>query len=133
MKVDKLEALVDAIASLNGYSTNPDSDAYQLRSPILVKNFSRPGQNEIDDRGRRVFSSALAGYRAALFDLKVKCSGTSRAGLKADDKLSNLLRVLGISEILGQKQIVKFLKRALKDETITTETPLAYFRSEDGR
>lgn len=126
MSVTRLEALHDAIASLNNW-TSPDSEAYQLRNPLLIKSFSRPGKNEIDDKGRRVFGSALAGIRAGMFDIELKCRGESRAGLKKDDKLENLLRVFQLVEILGQQQVVKFLKRALKDESITRQTPLAWF------
>jgi hypothetical protein len=63
----------------------------------------------------------------------MKVSGKSRAGLKEGDKLSNLLRVYGLSESLGQDQVVKYLKRALKDQTINKETPLAYFREKDSK
>lgn len=124
--VTRLEALHDAIAALRGWNV-PESDAYQLRNPLLIQSFSRPGKNEIDDKGRRVFDSALAGLRAGLFDLELKLKGESRAGLKKDDKLENLLRVYGMVESLGQQQVVKFLKRALRDETITRQTPMAWF------
>ena len=124
--VNKIEALLDAIASLKGWG-NPDSDAYQLRDPLLVQSFSRPGKNEIDEKGRRVFSSSLAGLRACMFDLELKVKGESRAGLKKDDKLENLLRVYGIKEMGGQQQVVKFLKRALKDQSISRTTPLTWF------
>ena len=128
--IDKIEAIVDAMANLNGASSNPDSELYQIRNPLGVKNYSLPGKNSIDDRGRRIFSSWIAGYKAATFDIEVKISGKSRSGVKEDDNLSNLLRVLGLTEKLAHQQIVKFLRRALKDQSITTETPLAYFRGE---
>ena len=127
MSERRIEALVDAIAHLRGSSTNPDSDLYQIRNPIGTMSFSRPGRNEIDTNGRRVFKSWLAGYRAAVFDLTIKCKGESRANLKPTDLLENLLRVLGITEKLGQDQVVKFLKRALKDQSIIRTTPLSYF------
>jgi hypothetical protein len=126
MSVNRLEALFDSVAALKGWN-NPESDAYQLRNPILVQSFSRPGKNEIDANGRRIFKSALAGIRAGLFDLEIKVRGESRAGLKADDKLENILRVFGIVELGGQKSIIKFLKRALKTEDISTKTPLSWF------
>lgn len=124
--VNRIEALHDAIAGLNNWSS-PDSEAYQLRNPLLLRSFARPGKNEIDDKGRRVFSSSLAGVRAGIYDLELKLKGESRAGLKKYDKLENLLRVFGISEKLGQTQIVRFLRRALKIEDITNQTPLAWF------
>jgi hypothetical protein len=130
--MNKIESLLDAIASLKGWS-NPDSLTYQIKNPLHIKSFARPGKHEIDEEGRRIFTSWLAGYKACLFDLDMKVSGKSRAGLKEGDKLSNLLRVYGLSESLGQDQVVKYLKRALKDQTINKETPLAYFREKDSK
>ena len=132
MSVNRIEGLLDAIASLRGWG-NPDSDAYQLRNPLLVQSFSRPGKNEITESGIRVFSSALAGLRACLFDLELKVSGKSRAGLKSDDKLENVLRVFGVTELGGQQAVVKFLKRALKTQDIKVTTPLAWFLEEDSK
>ena len=125
--IDRIEALVDAIAHLKGSLSNPDSDLYQIRNPLGLPSFSRPGKNEIDDQGRRVFTSALAGYRASCFDMEKKISGESRAGIKADDKLENILRVYGVTELLGQQQVIKFLKRALKNQEISRQTPLSWF------
>jgi hypothetical protein len=130
MSVLRIEALLDSISSLKGWN-NPDSEAYQLRNPLLVKSYSRPGKNNISDDGTRVFSSALAGLRACLFDLTIKAKGESRAGLKKDDLLENLLRVYQITERLGMQQVVKFLKRALKDDKISITTPLTYFVEEN--
>lgn len=131
MPVNRVEALVDALAHLKGAVTNPDGDLYQARNPIGVQNFSRPGKNTIDQNGMRLFTSWLAGYRASCFDLEIKIKGESRAGIKKDDKLENLMRVLGFNEKLGQDQILKFLKRALKDTSISRTTPLSYFLEEN--
>lgn len=125
---NKIEALLDAIGNLKGIS-NPDSLTYQIKNPLHIKSYARPGKHEIDEEGRRIFPSLLAGYKASLFDLEMKVSGKSRAGVREDDKLSNLLRVYGLSERLAHQQICKFLKRALRDDTIHPETPLSYFRS----
>jgi hypothetical protein len=125
--IDRIEALVDAIAHLKGSLNNPDSDLYQIRNPLGLPSFSRPGKNEIDDQGRRVFSSALAGYRAATYDVLKKVSGESRAGIKVDDKLENILRVYGVDSKLGMDQVIKFLKRALKNQEISRQTPLSWF------
>lgn len=129
MSVSRLEALHDAIASLRGWN-NPDSDSYQLRNPLLVQSFSKPGKNEITADGLRVFSTELAGIRACLFDLELKTNGKSRAGIKKDDLLENVLRVYGIVELGGQKSVIKFLKRALKTDDISTKTPLSWFLEE---
>lgn len=127
--VTRLEALHDSIAAIKGWG-NPDSDAYQLRNPLLVQSFSRPGKNELDGAGRRIFTSALAGIRACMFDLEIKVRGESRAGIKPEDKLENILRVFGVVELGGQQAVIKFLKRALKDQSINRTTPLTWFVEE---
>ena len=129
MSVNKLEALLDALSDLKGYGT-PDGTLYPLRNPLGIQSFSRPGKNEITDSGVRVFSSDLAGRRACLFDLDLKVRGESRAGLKKTDLLENLLRVYSVTEKLGMTKVVRFLRRALKDESISTSTPLTYFVEE---
>ena len=130
--VSRLEALHDAVASLRGWG-NPDSKSYQLRNPLMVQSFSRPGKNSIDEDGYRVFDTELAGIRACLFDLELKVSGKSRAGIKADDLLENVLRVYGVTERLGMQQIVKYLKRALKTQDISVTTPLKWFLEEESK
>ncbi len=130
MNERRIEALVDAIANLKGSTTNPDGILYQIKNPTGISSFSRPGKNTITEDGKRVFSSWLAGYRAACFDCQIKISGESRAGIKKEDRLENFLRVMGIEQKLGQQQVVKFLRRALKDQDITPETPLTYFQEE---
>jgi len=124
--VNRLEALLDGLASLKGWH-NPDSEAYQLRNPLLVQSFSRPGKNSITDSGLRIFNSSLARLRACIFDLQLKVSGASRAGIKKDDLLENVLRVYGVTELGGQQAVIKFLKRALKTEEISKKTPLSWF------
>lgn len=128
MPVDKIEALVDALAHLLGSSTNPDGELYVIRNPTGLISFSLPGKGEIDPQGRRIFKSWSAGYHAACYDARIKISGDSRAGIKKDDKLENFLGSMKVDQKAGQQQIVKFLRRALKDQSITVETPLAYFR-----
>ena len=127
--VTRLEALIDSIGRLNGIG-NPDSDAYQIRSPLLVKSFARAGKHETDSMGRRVFNSLLSGYKAGWFDVKLKIEGKSRAGLTPQDPLTSLLAVYGIKELGGIDNVVAFLRRALKDQSITKNTPLSYFTAD---
>jgi hypothetical protein len=96
----------------------------------MVKSFSKPGKNEITSEGYRIFSTQLAGIRAGLFDLTLKVTGKSRAGIKPDDRLENALRVYGITELGGQQAVVKYLKRALKTQDIKITTPLKWFTEE---
>lgn len=127
--VNRVEAIVDILGKLNGMG-DPESEAYALRNPLLIRSFARPGKHETDEGGRRIFSSFLSGYKAALFDAQLKLGGKSRAGLKPDDRLSNLLGVYGIKEAGGVKSVVNFLRRALKDDSIDGQTPLSYFLQE---
>lgn len=126
--IDKIEALVDSIAALHR-AHNPESVAYQLRNPILLRSFARPGKHEVDELGRRIFGSRLDGYKAALFDVRLKLSGNSYAGIRAGDRLQNLLAVYGIKELNGVEQVVKYLRRALEDSGVSRETPLSHFTS----
>jgi hypothetical protein len=128
--VNRVEAIVDALGKVNGIGT-PTSDAYVLRNPLLIRSFVRPGKHEIDDHGRRVFSSFFSGYKAALFDVSLKIEGKSRAGLKPTDTLTNLLRVYGVKELGGVNTVVVFLRHALKDPDISKDTSLAYFLTEN--
>jgi hypothetical protein len=127
MSVKKTEALLDAFASCYGAFTDPESEAYNLRNPLMIKSYGLPGKHQTDGQGRRVFDSMLSGYRAGLFDLEIKLSGKSRAKLSPEDKLENILRVYGITELGGIKKIVSFLRRALKDQSIQSTTTLRYF------
>lgn len=96
----------------------------------MVKSFSKPGAKEITEDGYRIFSTQIAGIRAGLFDLTVKVTGKSRAGIKAEDTLENVLRVYGITELGGMQAVVKYLKRALKTQDIKITTPLKWFLEE---
>lgn len=126
MTVNRIEAIVDALSRLNG-ADDPTSDCYKLRNPLLIKSFARPGKHIIDDAGRRVFPSWLAGYKAAMFDAELKISGHSRAGLKPTDTMTNLLGVYGLNNPQAVKRVINFLRRALENENISASTPLSFF------
>lgn len=126
MAVTRLEALQDAIAHANRIQ-EPESDAYKLRNPLLIRSFALPGKNEVDEKGRRVFNSMISGYRAGLFDLQLKIEGKSRAKLRPEDPLSSLLCVYGLKEPSEHKRVLRFLRPALNDESLTTSTPISHF------
>ena len=130
-KEAKCEAIVDAVGHLNGIH-DPESDAYQLKSPLKLRSFARVGKHEVDTEGRRIFPSMLSGYKASCFDVSLKLSGNSRAGLKPDiDTLASLLRVYGITELLAHKKCVNFLRKSLKNPDIGADTKLSYFLTND--
>jgi hypothetical protein len=124
----KLECLVDAIGNLHGAFADPDAQAYKLRNPLMVRSFARPGKHESDLTGHRVFTSLLAGYRAAVFDLEKKLEGNSRARIKPDtDCLHNLLAVYEVRGEANVMKVVSFLRKALSNPAIQASTPLTYF------
>ena len=125
----RVEALLDAIAQLRGWG-DPESHVYQNRNPLGVKSFAQLGRHEVDDEGRRIFSSQLAGVKAGLFDIELKVRGESRSNVKVTDKLSNLLRVYGITELLGQQKVLKWFRRAIKNSDVTLDTPLTFFHAD---
>ncbi len=126
MSVKRIEALADAIGRLNQISV-PDSLSYQLRNPLLLKSYAKLGRHSINTDGLRVFGSLLAGTKAGLFDLELKLKGLSRAGLKPTDQLRNLLGCYNIHEKQAVDSIVAFIRRALKDDSVSANTPLEFF------
>lgn len=121
--MNRLEALIDAIADYNG-SRNPEHPAYQARNPLLLKEF-RDGKTTGHIRR---FPSWLNGYQSAIYDVKIKCSGKSRAKLE-DSTIKSLIRVYCLPDGTAM-YVARFLRRALQDQTITETTPLSYFVEE---
>jgi hypothetical protein len=124
--VNRIEAVVDALAFTHK-AYQGDSLAYILRNPALLKSFSRPGKNEVNDDRYRVFETYLGGYSSACWEIKLKVDGKSNSGLKTDDKLRNLLGVMGVNQEKDILTVVSFLKKALGDPSISISTPLSYF------
>lgn len=126
----RIEALADALAHLCD-AHNPESEAYHLRNPILLRAFAP--KHERDEKGHRVFRSFIAGYENALLDLKIKCSGRSRAKLMPDTQLINLLTTYG-HQPTAIRYILKFLRKALKNDQLTEGIKLGWFmEDQDGR
>lgn len=124
--INKIECIVDSLARINGAS-DPESEAYQLRNPLLLISFAKPGKHDTDDKGRRVFSSYINGYKAGVYDVTLKCSGKSRANVASDGTLSELLACYGIKHKAGVENIVNFIRRALKNQDIYPDTPISFF------
>jgi hypothetical protein len=125
VNVNKEEALLDAIANLND-AYKPESRAYILKNPIMLRSFAAPGKHAVTEEGYRIFTSHLSGYKSASYDLHLKLEGQSNCGLKPTDKLKNLLAVYGIQDEQAQMAVVFFLRKAL-DKNIDLTTPLSYF------
>jgi len=122
----RIEIIVDAISHFNA-AYSPDTEAYRLRNPLLLRSFARPGKHETDENGRRIFSSFINGYKAALFDVALKASGKSRANVKEDGTLEQLLICYEVITKPAQEKVVNFIRRALRDDTISIHTPATFF------
>jgi hypothetical protein len=136
MSIRKIEAVVDAVAYINRFH-EPDSAAYQLKNPLLARAYSFKHIEHTDVEGRRIFSSLVGGYRFAVQDITWKMEGQSRAkGLDGNKlKPESTLRDLLLSLRHGREEdlftCVDYIVRALKDDSISLDTPLAYFLEND--
>jgi hypothetical protein len=133
MAIKKIEALADGIAFLNKMH-DPLSDAYQLRNPALAKAYSYRHLGEVDNKGRRIFTSLIGGYRFLIQDLEWKCSGNTRAKgykgkLSASDSLSDLLKSYNLDSIEDGNIfiLIEFLNKALPGTDVTAQTQLSFF------
>ena len=124
--INKIEALVDSISFLHK-AYQPDSEAYKLRNPMMLKNYAPPGKHKIDEKGHRVFDSYLGGYKSAVYDVTIKLKGESNSGIKTTDTLRNLLAVYGINKEEDINTVVFFLRKAVNKD-IHPLTPLSYFK-----
>lgn len=120
----RLEGLVLAIGKMNGAFDDPDSRAFKLCNPLLLKTW-RP-EKKTDSEHFRVFSSVMGGFKAGIADAQAKSSGKNNR-LAPDNPLKDLLAIYGFSNDAVVRKLVLFLRRALQDETISTHTPVSWF------
>jgi len=137
MAIKRIEALADGIAYLNKMH-DPTSDAYQLRNPALARAYSYRHLGEVDNKGRRIFTSLIGGYRFLVQDLTWKCSGQTRAKgysgkLSSTNTLSDLLKSYNLDNIKDGNifTLLDFLNNALPGFEITAQTPLSVFIEEN--
>jgi len=133
MAVKKIEALADGIAFLNKMH-DPSSDAYQLRNPALARAYSFRHLGEVDNSGRRIFTSLIGGYRFLIQDLEWKCSGQTRAKgyngkLSPLSGLNDLLKSYNLDSIEDGNIFIllDFLNKALPGAEIGAQTQLSFF------
>ena len=112
MAITRLEALVNAIAALNGYH-DPKSEAYQLRNPLLLKAFSP--KHERNERGIRNFMSIASGFDNCVGDARIKCSGKSHSKVTPFSTLQDLIQVYG-QPITAGRAVKNHLRAALGEE-----------------
>jgi hypothetical protein len=133
MAIKRIEALADAIAYLNK-AQDPASDAFQLRNPGLSRAYSYRHLGEVDNKGRRIFTSWIGGYRFLIQDLEWKCSGQTRAKgfsgkLTSLSNLNDLLKSFNLGNIEDGHifALLDFLNTALPDSQIDATTDLKFF------
>lgn len=116
----RVEAIADAIAELNDYHS-PESEAYRLRNPGLLRNKSLLG---VTEEGFRSFTCHQAGYKALTDALLKQCE---RHKFKT---LQDGLAHHGHGNEFAVKTAIDFMKRALGDKTISANTKLESFLTE---
>lgn len=127
----KLEDLLSAIATYNG-TRDPLHPGFQARNWLCLQEFEQ-GENgtEMIATGRlKRFDTLHGGLLSAINDLRIKCSGRSRAKLKGETfNIRGLARSYYLPDGCS-RYIVKFLRKSLDTQDITEETSLDYFLSE---
>jgi hypothetical protein len=133
MAIKRIEALADGIAFLNRMH-DPASDAFHLRNPALARAYSFRHMGEVDNKGRRIFTSLIGGYRFLIQDLTWKCSGETRAKgykgkLNSTDTLCDLLKSFNLDKMEDGHifSLLDFLNTALPGTEINSQTPLKFF------
>ena len=125
---NKFEILALAISKQTGAFDNPDSKAFFLQNPLLLKAY-RP-EKKVDAEHYRIFTTMMGGLKAGIADLQAKCSGKNHR-LTPDNSLKDMLSLFGFATDSAVRPVVLFLKRALKDESISANTPLSWFNEEN--
>lgn len=119
----RLEILVLSIANLNGAFDSPDSKAFKLRNPLLLKTY-RP-EKKVDSDHLRIFSSVMGGFKAAVSDAEAKSSGKNHR-LSQENTLKDLFAMYGFNDDRVCRKILLFMRRALEDENIELYTKLSW-------
>jgi hypothetical protein len=121
--IPRIHALVDAFARLNG-ALDPQTDAYKLRNPLLLRAFSP--KHDRDEKGLRRFKSFTSGYDNGILDAQIKCSGKSFSKIGSTSTITDLVCLYG-NPATATKYVVNFLRHALEDDTIPSDITLGWF------
>jgi hypothetical protein len=120
----RLEALVLAIGKMNGAWSSPETLAFQLCNPLLLKTW-RP-EKKCDSDHYRIFTSVMGGFKAGIADIQAKVNGKANR-LSPENTLQDLLAVFGYKNDDTVKKIVLFLRRSLRDESVSANTAVGWF------
>lgn len=119
----RIDALAAAFARMNG-ALDPQSELFHLNNPGGLLAFNPA--HERDEKGRRVFKHFIGGWENLTLDLKIKCSGKSRAKLTPESPLVDIIHTYG-HPTTALKYVVNYLRHALKDNSIHHTVPLGWF------
>jgi len=119
----KTEAFILSIGKFNGAWDDPDSKAFKLCNPLLLKTY-RP-EKKCDSDHCRIFSSVMGGFKAGIADVQAKCSGKNNR-LTPENTLKDLFSVYGFTNEATVKKLILFLRRSLSDETVSPHTPIGW-------
>jgi hypothetical protein len=119
----RIEALVVALGNLTGAFDTPDSKAFQLANPLLLKTY-RP-EKKCDSDHLRIFSSIGGGIKASVADIQAKASGKSNR-LTSENTLRDLFVVYGFSDERIQRKIIVFLQKAVNDPDVYVGTKISW-------
>lgn len=124
--IPRTHMLVDALARLNG-ALDPQSDAYQLRNPLLLRAFSP--RHDRNEKGLRRFKSFPSGYDNGVLDVTIKCSGRSFSKIGPENTLTELVCIYG-NPASAARYVLNFLRHAAKDDTLPADLKLSWFLEE---
>jgi len=120
----RFEALALSISHINGGLSDPDSKAFKLKNPGMLKTY-RP-EKKVDSENYRIFTTHAGGFKALIADLQAKCNGKNHR-LTVENTLGDMLKVYGFTNEAAQRKIVLFIRRALNDDSVSNSTKLAWF------
>ena len=120
----RFEILALAISKINGGLDDPDSRAFKLCNPLLLKTY-RP-EKKVDSENYRVFSSFGGGFKAAVADLMAKCTGQNHR-LSVNNTLRDMLKIFGFTDEKVQRKIVLFIRRSTQDDSVSLNTLMGWF------
>ena len=123
MNMQRLEMFVLAVGRMNGFVDDPESRAFKLRNPLLLRTY-RP-EKKCDSEHYREFSSLMGGFKAGIADLQAKCNGKSNR-LTVENTLKDAFAVYGFQHEATVRKLILFLRRALLDENISMNTPISW-------
>lgn len=119
MSLKRMEALADAIASLNDYH-NPESEAYRLRNPGMLKAKTLASLGTATDDCTRTFTCHQAGYKCLTDLLRKKCERFGTSTIK--DTLAHFQHGSEFEVADG----IDFMRRSLCTK-ISPDTKLDFF------